>query len=292
MSAYQDRLGSISGCVTIDFLDMVAGNIAAGRLSLARDEEYKIEWAGFPVEHLELHGLVRECQSSGFIGKTVNVARIACFGVAHLVKFQWLILKAKFVFGWGRQEMTGVAINVASDGRVNEELVKRDAIAVTGNGNRVSVNSWRHKVPGILECRFVSGLGRPIANQPTSVVCQRCQQIRPMCDEWQESVSRYWEDRSNNADHVRGMRNEACKDAALRNSFDIKAAPFVTRISSVFVRDSSKGSSEIEQVKRLLVLDFDDHSCRRLAHILGPQRFSCDVNRSDQQFNGETEVAA
>ncbi len=291
-NVYHEPLGSIPSCVTIDFLDMVASNVATGRLSLTCDEEYEVEWAGFPVEHLELHGVTRKRQSSGFFRKTVNVARIASLGVAHLVKFQWLILKTKFVTGRRSQKVAGMTVNVSGNRRVNHELVQSDVIIVSGNGNRISINRRSYKVPGVLEGRLVCSFCGLVAYQTTSVFGERCQQISPMCDEWQQGVSRNRDHRRDYANHVRSMRDEAGKDAALRYSLYIKTAALVSRITSVLVRDRTEGCGQIEQVKRVLVLNFDDHSCQRIAHILDPHRFAQNVNLSDEQFNGVPEVAA
>lgn len=291
MNEIHDRLGCVPSCATINFLDVIAGNITAGRFSLARDEEYQIEWAGFPVEHLALHGLTSESQSPRLVAEAINVARIACFGVAHLVKFQWLILKTKFVSGRRGQQVTGMPINVTCNRRIDKVLVESDAIVVSGNGNRVSIDSRSYKVSSVLESRFICGFSGLIADHSSSVFCERCQQVSPVRDEWQQSVCRNGNNWSDNTDHVGCMRDEAGKNAAFGDTLYIKAAAFISGVASVLVRHCPKGRSQIEQIKRMLVLDFDDHSCRRLAHILGPHRYSGDVTTSVEQFNGEREAS-
>lgn len=257
----------------IDPLDQVAGDVTTGSLHPSSDKEEHVERRG-SVNNAALRFFVGKRQLSRALIKAVDVAHVACLGIANLVKLQWFVLEPAFIRKWMGQQVSRSSRNCPGFIRVDGVIDLAD-VEISIDGNVVPVQRWLHELLGVAQGSLIASASFSVFGTVSTVSGQAIEQPAPVPGERCKGVERDRDHRAAKLDRTLRDGDQLGNDAAFADPLDVEPG-LLLRIATVFFGNSGQRSRKVKDIKGPLVIDFDQQMRRRLAHVLGPQRYCPD----------------
>ncbi|WP_428331947.1 hypothetical protein [Novosphingobium sp.] len=266
----------------IDFVDVVAGYLAARRFHQAGDIEENVKSARLAVKHFRFDGIVSENQSSGLWAKAVDVSKVTCLRIASLIQLQRLVGKSRFLGDvWGKQ-VAPVGDDCFGDRPIHIDVWPgNDRVIVASHGDGVSIIGRAGEDDGVLDRPFRGAFGFRVRQFVQPVIRDGFKQADPVLAEGFDNLVSDRRDDHGCASDVGQYRI----NASFGYPLDAQTPIIVSSEGSVFVADRCQGGGKFQEFNGPFVLKLDAESLNSLGHLLGPLLFARDDTAMVPLFN-------